>query len=1442
MNNKMKKIITSIFIVLLSFTVIAKENIFNPANTVVNTRVASGCAASLTKTDLDVNNIRATIMGAGDMWWDLEDAQYEVPKGSNKNSLFAGALWIGGVDDGGNLKVAAMTYRQGGSDFWTGPLDEATATIEPEECVAWDKHFKITRAEVEEHRARQGVDPTYSMPESIENWPAYGNIENAGFRQLAPFKDVDGNGVYSPTGGDYPDYNVTGTDSTAELYGDETLWWVFNDKGNIHAESEADPLGLEIHAQAFGFEADNELNDMTFYNYKIINRSTQPLNDTYFGQWVDPDLGYYLDDYVGCDVSKGLGYCYNGDAEDEGGSGYGFNPPAIGVDFFQGPIADPNDGIDNDRDSVIDEPGEEIIMSKFVYYNNDFTVIGNPSEGIHFYNYLRGIWKDNSKMTYGGDGHGTGTGATQDECDFMFPGTTDPKFAGQEWTEVTAGNLPADRRFLQSAGPFTLQPGAVNEITTGVVWARAKSGGQTASINLVKVYDIEAQALFNSNFNILNGPDAPDLDIRELDQEIIITLSNGITSNNQNESYFEKDPYIQLATNLINSPNYEFQGYMVYQLKNSTVSQTDLADPDLARLIFRSDIKDGCREIVNHYKDQDLGVWTPVVEVSDLLSDGVQGGVDEGTQYSFRVTEDKFALSNTTLINHKTYYFMAVAYGYNPAEENVNPYDPNSEGYDGKNQPFIRGRRNIEVYHAIPHSVDYDYNGVNVNSSYGDGVEITRIQGSGNGGNDLDFTKNTFDQILSSDNHRSLHPTYESGKGPVKIQVVDPLKIPEGSYILRFENPVTEGLGSASTPQTFASSYSRWTLRDSITNQLITQSNNDITLGNETYIPSLGISIEVKQSQQPGAENNSDDNIGFISGTLEFDNSTDRWLTGVPDTDDESGFFSLWGLNWIRAGSYANTETPQLDDYNSDKDPTGVFESVVEANLTVNYTNVPFVGEFSIPASGGTWAPYTFVSYFQDGPGLMNAVTQQHNIEILNSVDIVFTSDKSKWTRSCVVESQDNPELSIMNAKKMGLRQSPSVDKDGNPDNTGTMGMGWFPGYAIDIETGERLNIIFAEDSWLASENGNDMLWNPTSNLVTEDFPRFTPPWNPNFTAFSGGSYLLGGKHFIYVVNGKSWVKGTDDYINGNYQSLDNSPSYDSCAWVYDLLANSTNLVQGQQKVFKNVSWVGFPLLKQGKTLPTESNPNDARVKLRVSKPFQQYANINPQYILTVDQALEEGVTYFVPYFNTTTYGTPSSAPNLSNTWGGVPVVHDGNTYEPGTLFKATTTSFSSAQFGINAPKTRVIRYENLNDIDTINPFSPTYSFNTMSIAPNKNLITAAEDKVKDINVVPNPYYGYSSYETNQIENTIKITNLPQRADISIFTVSGTLVRTIKKDDSMASIDWDLKNESGVPIASGLYIIHVRTKLWDKNKKEVVEKDKIIKWFGALRPIDLDTF
>ena len=105
------------------------------------------------------------------------------------------------------------------------------------------------------------------------------------------------------------------------------LWWVFNDKGNIHTETQGVALGLEVRAQAYAFKRLNALDNMTFYNYQMINRSNIQINDMYFGQWVDSDLGNAVDDYVGCDVMRGIGYCYNGDDNDDGPGGYGMNPP-----------------------------------------------------------------------------------------------------------------------------------------------------------------------------------------------------------------------------------------------------------------------------------------------------------------------------------------------------------------------------------------------------------------------------------------------------------------------------------------------------------------------------------------------------------------------------------------------------------------------------------------------------------------------------------------------------------------------------------------------------------------------------------------------------------------------------------------------------------------------------------------------------------------------------------------------------------------------------------------------------------------------------------------------------------------------------------------------------------------------------------------------------------
>ena len=521
--NKMKNF-TIILILSCFINIQAKENnsYTNTNNDTHKRMLGGGCLDPSSEAELNIGNVRANILGGGDMWWNLSEARYEIPKDEGVHSLFAGSLWIGGMDNQNNLKIAAMTYRQTGSDFYPGPLNADTESTEYgsitfDDCNNYNQHWVISKNEVEAYVTYMDCVndvncdanisfPDYTTPDVITNWPASHFSFDGTSEYLAPFIDVDGDGEYNNS--DYPGYDLDAVGNCAEedyLFGDQSIWWVFNDAGNFHGETGGTPIGLEIQAQAFAYKTNDALSDMTFYNYKIINRSNETLNDTYFGQWVDPDIGNYEDDYVGCDVNLGLGYCYNGDDDDDGlqgSAGYGINPPAIGVDFFKGPLADAKDGIDNDRDGEIDELGEQIIMSKFVYYNNAaWDTDGNdwnndPALDMDYYNYLRGVWTNGQPMTYGGNGGDT----NNPECDFMFPGDTDPNF-DTDWDETTAGNMPSDRRFLQSAGPFTLDPGAVNYITVGVVWARGESG-PLSSVEAMKEADIMAQDLFDNCFDI----------------------------------------------------------------------------------------------------------------------------------------------------------------------------------------------------------------------------------------------------------------------------------------------------------------------------------------------------------------------------------------------------------------------------------------------------------------------------------------------------------------------------------------------------------------------------------------------------------------------------------------------------------------------------------------------------------------------------------------------------------------------------------------------------------------------------------------------------------------------------------------------------------------------------------------------------------------------------
>lgn len=1311
-----KKIISTLLagLLLLGFT-FGRQPDRAPGQKVHNKRTSDLCSPSSSSIELDINNVRCLLHNGGDMWWDLtNNPRYEVPKVDNpaerRHSSFAGSLWIGGVDDSKNLRVAAATYRQNGNDFFPGPLTSEGEVTEAT-CETWDRHFKITKAELDAFRADFEEDGEVDLNQYpvIRDWPAFWEDTGTGdYIPLAPYYSASGNNfAYDPANGDYPDIRPDPQGSEPDM----AIWWVINDKGNIHTETGGSEIGLEVRTMAFAYSTANAINDMTFYKYQVVNRASSDLNDTYIGQWVDSDIGLASNDYVGCDIERGLGYCYNGEATDPGPNGYGSRPPAFGLDFFQGPLADGGDGIDNDKNGIIDEPGERWGMSKFVYYNNDFTLNGNPEVASHYYGYLTGHWKDGSPIVDNGQDGYPGT-ASGPEASYMFPGLPTDCSAGPRagWTENTAGNDPGDRRFLISAGPFTLNKGSHQDIIVGAVWARGDD--YLSSVCELLEADQIAQVLFDNHFQLLDGPDAPNLAVEEFDQELILSWGyDGAAGlrNNANESYRQADPVLESIN--ATDPTFEFEGYMVFQLKDASVSSNELFDTERARQVYQCDVRNGITSVVNRTV---TGTGNTQLVVDELMVDGQ----DDGISRSVRLTEDLFAPgADSRLTNYKTYYYGVIAYAHN---------DTSSDG-----RKFVPSNRFFKNTTAVPHPINFENFGTVVNSEYGDHFPLTQIAGFGNGGQFVELDGETELDILANGSTNSL--TYRPGKAPIQVSVVNPKLIKDAEY--KVEVVGRRFTGQAETVEvngqtTLDSVFAEWILLQKIDNRwqeiyeatyIQSTAGNRTTFrpepmnGTERLIEGHGLAISV-ENQIAEIDSSREDINPFIGASMRFLNPAEQWLSGMPDLEEIEDY------NWLQDGFQRPASARKI------RNDAGV------------YDRYSFYGNIL----NGSWGPWCLAKTYRNddthvGLGFnmklrlgADGIDADSVIQLteLPDVDLVITSNPDKWSKCVVVESSPAQVLGS-GAWPMTGRWANSVDQKGKPTPGGlskeNSGMGWFPGYAINVNTGERLNVFFAESSWDFANRGNDMVWNPTSQFGADNQP-----------PLGGVPTRVGGRHYVFISN----------------------TPYDECKEIHKVLANGVtdeNGIAGQQAagtqfhpsgvnfadlVYRNVAWAGVPMLANGYDFSHPSQiPSPVRISLRNKQAFGPRKGQNDHPIFT---------------FDTGDYHA---------------IVGDQS--------------------------------------------------------------TAEKSLMEEIRIVPNPYYAYSEYEKSQLQTIVKITNLPQKCKVRIYTLNGTLIRTYNKDSDEPHQDWDLKNHAGVPVASGVYLIHV-------DGFELGEK--IMKFFGVLPALDLSAY
>lgn len=387
---------------------------------------------------LHANRLRVGKIAPGIIYWPIQSGpgilNYDEPPAISVDfdaglmptaGIEAATLWLGALDSTGQLRVSCPTNKFNKFPFVAGPLT-GNWPVDSLNSILWDRFFKVFRAELEYHRADWLDNGVLDHPlPAITGWPGKGNPHfetQYGFPlptgELAPFADVNSDGIYNAFDGDYP--HPAGLQP--DVLPGEINWNIFNDQ---YGDFEGLPLGVEVHQTSWALSCDTDrlLNETVFFSYKIINRSGGTLDSVAVGMRVLPLLGNFYDDGFGTSVDQNAVFVYNIDNTDDVAPYYskghfGINPPVFSFAclnralykstfHFVILICDPNPNMTNP-------------VMPFEYFRN-----------------LHGYWRDGTPQTYGGTGYDWNQ-AGNPITDFIFPG--DPNSL-TEWTYLNNWQL-----------------------------------------------------------------------------------------------------------------------------------------------------------------------------------------------------------------------------------------------------------------------------------------------------------------------------------------------------------------------------------------------------------------------------------------------------------------------------------------------------------------------------------------------------------------------------------------------------------------------------------------------------------------------------------------------------------------------------------------------------------------------------------------------------------------------------------------------------------------------------------------------------------------------------------------------------------------------------------------------------------------------------------------
>ena len=361
-----------------------------------------------------------------------------------------------------------------------------------------------------------------SATPNYSDWQDYINAVRTG----AGFYDGNGDGIYDPTdlnGNNQWDPN----EDKPDIIGDKMTWCVFNDgvpENQRLRFTGVAPVGIEIRQSIFGYYSLNELVNVLFIRYKLLNtgKVNSNLDSVYFTSWADPDLGQeFTDDLFGSDLNRQSVFVYN---ESENDPAYGSSIPSFFIRLLEGPhsfipgetFVDNNfngkydEGIDTPLDTAVVRRGidrgielipgaKNITETSSTQYMASDPLRGDPSDEYEARNYMLGRLKTGTVFDpCSPDGWGSVFGGVN--CNSINPNywySGDP-VVNYGWLNTTGH----DQKMLTSSGPFNLESGK----PVSIILAYIVGQGANRLESITKAREI---AEYTHNFYLSNFGEFP---------------------------------------------------------------------------------------------------------------------------------------------------------------------------------------------------------------------------------------------------------------------------------------------------------------------------------------------------------------------------------------------------------------------------------------------------------------------------------------------------------------------------------------------------------------------------------------------------------------------------------------------------------------------------------------------------------------------------------------------------------------------------------------------------------------------------------------------------------------------------------------------------------------------------------------------------------------------